>query len=144
MNLKTAMISVGSIAVGFFLHPCIIFIAGHIRQKNKPTMPNCYNSYYNKPPKSRIDTNDSFNNPCFQSRKDAEKFLAHMKSYNYPTLSVHTMYMMRGLCIDYKWDVYGWSMEEIEKLDPEKIIVRINNTNLHWMLDLPKAHLLSR
>ena len=59
--------------------------------------------------KKDIDLNGGFTNPCFKSKMDATKFLIDMKQYDYPTLSVHTLYMMRKMHIDYTWDAYGWT-----------------------------------
>ena len=89
-----------------------------------------------------VDLNAGFSNPCFKTRNEAERFLSQMKAYDYPTLSVHTMYMMRSQHIDYTWDAYGWTREEIVTWDG-KMIVHINNPDWPWMLDLPKAHVIS-
>ena len=57
-----------------------------------------------------VDLSNGFANPCFKTRADAFNFLNNkMKSYDYPTLSVHTMYMMMSRHIDYTWDKYGWT-----------------------------------
>ena len=85
------------------------------------------------------DTNNGFTNPCFRSKMDATSFLIMMKQYDYPTLSVHTLYMMRKQHIDYTWDAYGWTREEIQNVQ----IVHINNPDFPWMIDLPAAHEIS-
>ena len=85
------------------------------------------------------DMNKGFTNPCFRSKMDATSFLIMMKEYDYPTLSVHTLYMMRKQHIDYTWDAYGWTREEIQNVQ----IVHINNTDYPWMIDLPQAHVIS-
>ena len=96
------------------------------------------------------DTNNGFTNPCFKNLEDridkdgnkiqgAKSFLALMKGYDYPTLSVHTLYMMRKRHIDYTWDAYGWTKEEIANVR----IVHINNPDYPWMIDLPQAHLIA-
>lgn len=91
-----------------------------------------------------VDMSNGFVNPCFRTRIEAERFLKDkMKSYDYPTLSVHTMYMMMSKHIDYTWDVYGWTKEEIASWDPSKIIVHINSSDWPWMIDLPQAHMIS-
>ena len=101
----------------------------------------------NKPAQqsSSVDLNAGFSNPCFKTRADAQRFLdTKMKSYDYPTLSVHTLYMMRGKHIDYTWDAYGWTREEIMALDPSRIITHISGSqDFPWMLDLPQAHVIS-
>ena len=94
-------------------------------------------------PAAQVDTNGGFCNPCFKNRNDADRFLTQMKVYDYPTLSVHTMYMMQHRHIDYTWDAYGWTREEIAKWDSNKVITHINNPDWPWMLDLPQAHLIS-
>lgn len=103
---------------------------------------------------SSQDSNGGFTNPCFRDLKDryektdngetkkiqgAESFLALMKEYDYPTLSVHTLYMMRKKHIDYTWDAYGWTKEEIQNVQ----IVHINNPDYPWMIDLPPAHVIT-
>jgi len=95
--------------------------------------------------KSQMDLNAGFSNPCFKTKADAERFLnTKMKSYDYPTLSVHTLYMMRGKHIDYTWDAYGWTREEIAAIDPNRAIVHISgNHEFPWMIDLPQAHVIS-
>ena len=95
------------------------------------------------PQTTTVDLSSGFSNPCFKNRSDAERFLNQMKLYDYPTLSVHTMYMMRSQHIDYTWDAYGWTREEIAKWDNSRIIVHINNADWPWMLDLPQAHVIS-
>lgn len=82
---------------------------------------------------------DEFTNPCFTQRSDALKFLGLMQSYDYPTLSVHTLYMMRKMRIDYTWDAYGWTKEELANVK----VVHIANTKYPWMIDLPPAHMIS-
>lgn len=95
-----------------------------------------------QPSQPNVDLKAGFSNPCFKSRSEAERFLAQMKAYDYPTLSVHTMYMMRSQHIDYTWDAYGWTREDIVSWD-SKMIVHINNADWPWMLDLPQAHVIS-
>lgn len=91
-----------------------------------------------------VDLSNGFVNPCFKTRIEAERFLMDkLKAYDYPTLSVHTMYMMMSKHIDYTWDKYGWTKEEIASWEPSKIITHINSTDWPWMIDLPQAHLVS-
>ena len=96
------------------------------------------------------DLNNGFTNPCFRDLNDrvtpegvlvqgARTFLQMMKDYDFPTLSVHTLYMMRKKRIDYTWDAYGWTKEEIANVQ----IVHINNPEYPWMIDLPPAHVIS-
>lgn len=90
-----------------------------------------------------VDLSNGFSNPCFKTREDARRFLYDkLKSYDYPTLSVHTMYMMRSQHIDYTWDAYGWTKEEIASWD-DKMIKHIDNRDWPWMIDLPQAHVIS-
>ena len=99
---------------------------------------------------SGMDLENGFTNPCFKVLdtrtlpdgtrvKGAKDFLQMMKDYDYPTLSVHTLYMMRKQHIDYTWDKYGWTREEIQNVQ----IVHINNPEYPWMIDLPSAHLIN-
>ena len=95
-------------------------------------------------PGNPVDPSNGFMNPCFKTRAEAERFLVgKMKAYDYPTLSVHTMYMMMNKHIDYTWDAYGWTKEEIAAWDPSKIITHINSSEWPWMIDLPQAHVIS-
>lgn len=116
-----------------------------------------FNSQSNKQQKSQTqsteetpDMNKGFTNPCFRfldarvmpdgtRAPGAKDFLQMMKDYDYPTLSVHTLYMMRKQHIDYTWDAYGWTREEIQKVQ----IVHINNPEFPWMIDLPQAHVIN-
>lgn len=99
------------------------------------------------------ELNKGFSNPCFKHRNTrsfpdghkeggAEEFLALMKGYDYPTLSVHTMYMMQGKHIDYTWDAYGWNQSEIQALGPGNIR-QTGNAEWPWMIVLPEAHVIS-
>lgn len=99
------------------------------------------------------ELNKGFSNPCFKHRNTrsfpdghkeggAEDFLALMKGYDYPTLSVHTMYMMQGKHIDYTWDAYGWNQAEIQALGPGNIR-QTGNAEWPWMIVLPEAHMIS-
>ena len=96
------------------------------------------------------DLSNGFTNPCFKyldarigpngtREPGAKDFLQMMKNYDYPTLSVHTLYMMRKQHIDYTWDAYGWTREEIANVQ----ITHINNPEYPWMIDLPPAHVIS-
>lgn len=90
------------------------------------------------------DMSNGFENPVFRTRKDAEDFLNRkMKAYDYPTLSVHTLYMMQSRHIDYTWDAYGWTKEEVQSWDTAKIIVHISNREWPWMINLPQAHVIN-
>ena len=86
-----------------------------------------------------VDLSSGFTNPCFQRLDEANQFLGLMQNYDYPTLSVHTLYMMRKQHIDYTWDAYGWTKEEIANVK----IVHINSPEYPWMIDLPPAHVIS-
>lgn len=86
-----------------------------------------------------VDLSSGFTNPCFQRLDEANQFLVLMQNYDYPTLSVHTLYMMRKQHIDYTWDAYGWTKEEIAGVK----VVHINNSDFPWMLDLPPAHVIA-
>ena len=89
---------------------------------------------------------NGFSNPTFKWKSNnnpeeigAEQFLAAMKNRDYPTLSVMDLYTMRGMQISWTWDVWGWTKEEIQNVQ----IVRINNPEKPWMIDLPQAHLIN-
>ncbi len=88
------------------------------------------------------EINRGFGNPCFKSQQEAMNFLSMMKSYDYPTLSVHTMYMMQRKHIDYTWDAYGWNREEILALGVGAIR-HISDPDWPWMIELPEAHLVA-
>jgi hypothetical protein len=99
------------------------------------------------------EINNGFSNPCFKHQfattlpdgkvePGATDFLALMKNYDFPTLSVHTMYLMQKKHIDYTWDAYGWTREEIQALGPG-CIRRTGNAEWPWMIVLPEAHVIS-
>lgn len=91
------------------------------------------------PSTNGVDLSAGFTNPCFQRLDEANQFLTLMQNYDYPTLSVHTLYMMRKQHIDYTWDAYGWTKEEIAEVK----VVHINNSDYPWMIDLPSAHVIA-
>ena len=105
-------------------------------------------------PDPRADEiNKGFSNPCFKHRRlttmpdgrkeqGAEEFLALLKSYNYPTLDVHTLYMMQGKHIDFTWTAYGWNQDEIQSLGPG-CIRQTGNPEWPFMIVLPEAHMIS-
>lgn len=106
-----------------------------------------------QPQTKQDELKNGFSNPCFKHRNTrsfpdghkeggAEDFLALMKGYDYPTLSVHTMYMMQGKHIDYTWDAYGWNQSEIQALGPGNIR-QTGNAEWPWMIVLPEAHVIS-
>lgn len=98
------------------------------------------------------EINKGFSNPCFKHRRmttlpdgrkenGAEEFLALLKSYDYPTLDVHTLYIMQGKHIDYTWTAYGWNREEIQALSPG-CIRPTGNPEWPFMIVLPEAHMI--
>lgn len=105
---------------------------------NQPSRPQPQQS---SAPKTE-DKNQEFSNPTFKTHHDAEVFLAMMKEYDYPTLSVHTLYMMRKKRIDYTWDSYGWNKEEIMALDSHRDICPTHDTEWPYMINLPQAHII--
>jgi len=108
-----------------------------VQQNSKPQQQPATNN-------NGMDLSNGFVNPCFKTRIEAERFLNNkLKAYDYPTLSVHTMYMMMSKHIDYTWDAYGWNREEIASWDASKIITHINSSEWPWMIDLPQAHVIT-
>ena len=105
-------------------------------------------------PQTKADEiNAGFSNPCFKDRQTrvmpdgtrvpgALDFLAMIKNYDFPTLSVHTLYLMQKKHIDYTWDAYGWNREEILALGPD-CIKPTGNTEWPFMIVLPEAHMIS-
>ena len=89
------------------------------------------------------EINKGFSNPCFHTQLDAQTFLQMMKSYDYPTLSVHTLYMMQKKHIDYTWDAYGWTQQEIAALGPGCIRHINGDPAWPWMINLPEAHVIA-
>lgn len=96
----------------------------------------------NNSPKEEVKQ-EGFSNPCFRTQMDAQTFLQMMKSYDYPTLSVHTLYMMQKKHIDYTWDAYGWTQQEIAQLGPNCIRHINGDPNWPWMINLPEAHVIA-
>ena len=89
------------------------------------------------------EINKGFSNPSFRTQMKAMEFLQMMKSYDYPTLSVHTLYMMQKKHIDYTWDAYGWTQQEIAALTLGCIKHISGNPEWPWMIDLPEAHVIA-
>lgn len=89
------------------------------------------------------EINKGFCNPSFRTQNEAMEFLAMMKNYDYPTLSVHTLYMMQKQHIDYTWDAYGWNREEILALNTGSIKHITGDPRWPWMIDLPEAHVIT-
>lgn len=83
--------------------------------------------------------NEGFSNPAFKDRATADRFLNDLKAYvqKYEFISVHTLYQMRKMKIDYTWDKYIWEVEEIMSI---KGPTHINNPDWPWMIDLPQPH----
>lgn len=106
-------------------------------------------SYQNAPPQQTAqnqkaeEINKGFSNPCFRTQTDAMTFLQMMKGYDYPTLSVHTLYMMQKKHIDYTWDAYGWTQQEIANLSPACIRHISGSPEWPWMINLPEAHVIA-
>lgn len=92
-----------------------------------------------QPQTKEDEINRGFSNPCFKTQHDALTFLSMMKGYDYPTLSVHTLYMMQKKHIDYTWDAYGWTREEILALG-NGCMRTTGNPEWPWMIVLPNAH----
>ena len=96
------------------------------------------------PEQTKMDEiNKGFGNPCFRTQRDALDFLNMMKGYDYPTLSVHTMYMMQKKHIDYTWDAYGWNREEILALPTSCVRHISGDPEWPWMIALPEAHVIA-
>lgn len=80
--------------------------------------------------------------PAFQRKVDAERFLNDMKAYvmKFTTMSVLDLAYMQGKRIAYTWDKYGWDQSEILEIEGP---VHINNPEAPWIIELPKAGVLS-
>lgn len=55
-------------------------------------------------------------------------------------MSVQDLAWMQGKRVDYTWDKYGWEASDILAIDGPK---HINNPSAPWIIDLPKAGILS-
>ena len=108
-------------------------------QQSRPTMSIPQQS---TPDPKKEEINKGFGNPCFKTQQAAHEFLAIMKGYDYPTLSVHTLYMMQNKHIDYTWDAYGWNREEILALGAT-CVKHISDPDWPWMIALPEAHVIA-
>ena len=69
----------------------------------------------------------------------AREFLAEMHRYvnKYGTLSVEDLGWMRGKTVNYVWENYGWTKEEILAI---KEPTHINNPKTPYIIMMPKAH----
>lgn len=123
---------------------------GNVSTSNSVNYNKIYSGQQSRPAIAAPQTDDSkkdeinkgFGNPCFKTQQAAHEFLAIMKSYDYPTLSVHTMYMMQKKHIDYTWDAYGWNREEILALGAS-CVKHIGDPDWPWMIALPEAHVIA-
>lgn len=82
-----------------------------------------------------------FECPAFQTKRDAEQFLASMKDYvnKYGSMSVQDLAWMQGKRVDYTWDAYGWDVSEIMAISGP---THISNPSTPWVIQLPKAGIL--
>lgn len=83
-----------------------------------------------------------YETPAFREKRKAEDFIRSLHAYvtTYATLSVQDLAWMQGKTIDYTWDKYGWEADEIFAI---KAPTHISNPDAPWIVDLPKAHVLS-
>ena len=83
-----------------------------------------------------------FECPAFSTKAAADNFLNDMKAYvtKYTTMSVLDLAYMQQKRIDYTWDKYGWEADEILAIPGPK---HIANPNFPWVIELPKAGVLS-
>ena len=85
--------------------------------------------------------------PTFTSEEKAMSFLKSMKveAERFGQLSVHDIAWKQGKNVDYTWDAYGWTKEQILAIKrPTRIspAVVINGVKYTHMIELPKAKLL--
>lgn len=85
--------------------------------------------------------------PSFPNERIAMDFLRSMQAeaHRYGQLSVHDVAWKQGKTVDYTWDAYGWTEDQImaikkpTRLSPPVII---NNVKYTHVIELPKAKLL--
>ena len=84
--------------------------------------------------------NDPAGTPNGQTAlQKAREFLEEMHRYvrKYHSLSVEDLGWMRGKTVNYAWDKYGWTEEEILGI---KEPTHINNPKTPYIIMMPKAH----
>ena len=86
--------------------------------------------------------NNGYDIPSFRNLAAARVFLDDMKAYvsKYDRITVLELGGMMKRNLNYTWDKYGWDKEEILAIkDP----VHVNNREYPYIIELPKAHVLS-
>lgn len=90
-----------------------------------------YKSYYDRPRKSDREFETDI---IFETRKDAEEALEDLLEIlkRYGQVTVHDVYAIVGLTVDYKSDMYGWTdADQFTNVS----VVRVRNG---WMINLPE------
>ena len=129
MQIKTGITLAVGVGIGIFVGMGVSEdakerLAKHIRdrliymltgEKQKPKKPVDYKDFrakyssYSKPKENWEDC------LIFPSEEDAFEFKNQMLklAHNYKAVSVHEVCLARGKCIEYTWDMYGWTEDEI-------------------------------
>lgn len=87
--------------------------------------------------------------PSFRNEAEARKFLnsLHQEAQRFDSLSVHDVAWKGGIDVDYTWDAYGWTKEQIlavknpTRLRPPVVVKGVKYT---YTIELPTARLLDR
>ena len=85
--------------------------------------------------------------PAFTTRDEANAFLAsmHAEAGRFGDLSVHDIAMKQGKSIDWTWEAYGWTKEQILAIKGPTRLSKpmvINGVRYNYVIDLPTARVL--
>ena len=136
MNIKTALTLGSGIVIGFFAfgdyeekeriadwaRKKLLYLLGGEEKKDPATRYSPTTFSTSKPMNER----DTYVKKikyglAFKTQEKAEKVLQMIKNYDYLTISVHTVFMMKSDHVDYTWDAYGWDIKDFQK---ETVCVR--------------------
>lgn len=163
MHLKTAVTLISGAAVGFFFGCCIpdeakekeigrikkkliFLLTGEEWEKKKKPVVSYTGGYkrytdYREPKVKTLSTWSEIRQELlfFKRYDEAEQFIGRIEKYleEHPYISVHSLCMMRDRYVDYTWDKYGWSHEDILVLD-KKPLFEVDKTEYYVYLPEPK------
>jgi hypothetical protein len=85
--------------------------------------------------------------PAFQTRDQANAFLAsmHAEVSRFGDFSVHDLAMKQGKKVDWTWEAYGWTKEQILAVKkPTRLSkpIIVNGVRYNYIIELPAAKML--
>lgn len=84
---------------------------------------------------------NGYDNPAFYTKSEAIKFLNSMHDYanNYDDMSVFDIAYMSNKKVDYTWDSWGWTSEQILAIKEPTYISSSGPNGYKWCINLPPA-----